>query len=236
LNNTNYDSNVDDSAPKSITLNLNSDFYDDSLNKKISIPLDPTQFKDKDHINLDINLRLVDFLNQQQNRSFDDFDVHNDPLSRHIRKFETNMSRSLPGSSGSLNNFNKLPPLTKRNKPHSHQDYRQNYDNGSYEREMPVEEGYLAQLQKSHQPKPVIKTYTLKDYKNFKKDTLTTTNTNTGKLGPDFENETYKQRVWEFLSYHVFSVPNISFIKWFSVRFIFDKCAKGFPIFRRVII
>ena len=188
---------MDESVPKSITLNLNSDFYDEHSNKKISIPLDPSQFKDKDHINLDINLRLVDFMNQQANRSYDDFDVTNDALNRHIRKFETNMSRSLPGSSGSLNNYNKLPPLSKRNKPQSHQDYRQNnYE--SYDREMPpAEEGYLAQLQKSHQAKPVIKTYTLKDYRNFKKDTLTTTNTNTGKLGFDYENENYKQRVYE---------------------------------------
>ena len=189
--------------PKSITLNLNSDFYDEHSNKKISIPLDPSQFKDKDHINLDINLRLVDFMQQQQlqqqNRSFDDFDVNNDPLSRHIRKFETNMSRSLPGSSGSLNTYNKLPPLGANKRggkpPHSHQDYRtNNYD--SYEKEPSGEEGgYLAQLQKANQPKPVIKTYTLKDYKNFKKDTMANTNTNTGKLGFDFENERYKQTV-----------------------------------------
>lgn len=45
------------------------------------------------------------------------------------------------------------------------------------------------------QSKPVIKTYTLKDYRNFKKDALPGTNTNTGKLGFDFESEQYKQKV-----------------------------------------
>ena len=120
--------NDDESAQKTITLNLNTDGYDEYGNKKISIPLDPNQFRDKDHINLDINLRLVDF--QNGNRSYDDFDVRNDPLNRHIKRFETNMSRSLPGSSGSINKAHKLPPLGKRpNKPHSHQDNRYDYDN-----------------------------------------------------------------------------------------------------------
>jgi hypothetical protein len=43
--------------------------------------------------------------------------------------------------------------------------------------------------------KPVIKTYTLKDYRNFKKDINPTTATNTGRLGFDFENENYKKTV-----------------------------------------
>ena len=51
----------------------------------------------------------------------------------------------------------------------------------------------MVQLQKA-QNKPVIKTYTLKDYRNFKKDMLLSNN-NTGKLGPDFESEAYRQKV-----------------------------------------
>ena len=59
-------------------------------------------------------------------------------------------------------------------------------------------DGYLAQLQKAHQPKPVIKTYTLKDYRNFKKDALPITNNTTGKLGFDYDNDHYKQKVFFF--------------------------------------
>jgi hypothetical protein len=91
------------------------DGFDPYETKKISIPLDTKNLKDKDHINVDINLRLIDFLPQQQqhNRSMDDFSE--DPLARYIKNYETNMSRSLPGSSGSFNNGGKhrqpLPPL-----------------------------------------------------------------------------------------------------------------------------
>jgi hypothetical protein len=90
-----------------------SDLYHSGLaDRKISIPLTTNVFKDKDHINLDINLKLVDFL-PNANRSFDDFEVNNDPLSKHIRRFES-MSRSLPGSSGSLNKSKPLPPVSNK--------------------------------------------------------------------------------------------------------------------------
>lgn len=55
------------------------------------------------------------------------------------------------------------------------------------------------------QSKPVIRTYTLKDYRNFKKDALPSTNTNTGKLGFDFESEDYKQKV-KFEKFFVFRI------------------------------
>jgi hypothetical protein len=58
-----------------------------------------------------------------------------------------------------------------------------------------LKDGYLAQLQKSHMKRPPIKTYTIKDYRNFKKDAPTNTNSNTGKLGFDYDNEYYKQKV-----------------------------------------
>ena len=101
-----------DQNPKSFSFNLNDS--QSMTNKKITIPLDTSGFKDKDHINLDINLRLVDFLNPSGNRSLDDFNIHNDPLAKHIKQYETNISRSLPGSSGSLNKHKTLPPLSKR--------------------------------------------------------------------------------------------------------------------------
>lgn len=65
-----------------------------------------------------------------------------------------------------------------------------------------LKDGYLAQLQKSHMKRPPIKTYTIKDYRNFKKDAPTNTNSNTGKLGFDYDNEYYKQKVWEILFNH----------------------------------
>lgn len=82
--------------------------------KKISIPINPDALRNKDHINLDINLRLLDFLPNanSRNRSFDDFEV-NDPLNQHIKRFES-LSRSLPGSSGSLNKLKPLPPVNRR--------------------------------------------------------------------------------------------------------------------------
>lgn len=104
--------------------------FDPYETKKITIPLDPQQLKDKDHINVDINLRLIDFI-PQHNRSMDDFS--DDPLARYIKSYETNMSRSLPGSSGSFNSLNgkknqPLPPLGHKfypsNKPYSHEDSR----------------------------------------------------------------------------------------------------------------
>jgi hypothetical protein len=105
--------------------------FDPYQTNKISIPLDTSKLKDKDHINVDINLRLIDFMPQNSgasnNRSLDDFNMQQeDQLSRYIKLYETNMSRSLPGSSGSLNKFKPLPPLSQKypNKPYSHQDTR----------------------------------------------------------------------------------------------------------------
>lgn len=103
--------------------------FDPYETKKITIPLDPRTFKDKDHINVDINLRLIDLL-PTHNRSMDDF--NDDPLARYIKNYETNISRSLPGSSGSFNSTNGkpklLPPLGQKYypsvKPYSHEDPR----------------------------------------------------------------------------------------------------------------
>ena len=53
---------------------------------------------------------------------------------------------------------------------------------------------YLANLFKNHQ-KPAIKAYTIKDYRNFQKDTGIATTKTTGKLGFDFDNEEYKDKV-----------------------------------------
>jgi hypothetical protein len=49
----------------------------------------------------------------------------------------------------------------------------------------------MLQKQVRAQPK---KQYTLKDYRNFMKDTLVTNKT-TGKLGFDYDNEDYKDKV-----------------------------------------
>lgn len=127
------------SSPKKPPQHLQplENFEDESNNfsgtKKISIPISQSKLKDQDHINVDINLRLVDLLpSRPDNRSYDDFDVNNDPLARYIRKFETNISRSLPGSSGSLNKLKPLPPLNRKlQKPYSHEGGRlqHEYDN-----------------------------------------------------------------------------------------------------------
>ncbi len=48
--------------------------------------------------------------------------------------------------------------------------------------------------------KPIIKTYTIKDYRTFKKDAIPASTSSTGKLGFDFESDHYKQKV------HFFSI------------------------------
>ncbi len=109
--------------------------------RKITIPLNSNMYRDKDHINVDINLKLSDFIpnnqfsngnsynnsnnniqaNSSSNRYYDDFEINNDPLSKHIRRFE-GISRSLPGSSGSLNKAKPLPPVNKRMQNYYNQD------------------------------------------------------------------------------------------------------------------
>jgi hypothetical protein len=144
----------------------NNDQFDPYESKKISIPLDSSKFKDKDHINVDINLRLVDFMPQNGgNRSLDDFEVrHAYDTSSYNRQMrgggggagggggtngyfngrnnDISMSRSLPGSSGSLNKFKPLPPLNNQqkyvNKPYSHQDTRLQHE---YDSEIKSEGG-----------------------------------------------------------------------------------------------
>jgi hypothetical protein len=112
-----------------------------SINKRITIPIDKASFHDKDHISVDINLKLDDFI-KNSNRSYHDLneqeqhdgDVYNEPFARHIRKFETNISRSLPGSSGSLNKYKTPLPALQRKPyssvaPHSQQERKFYYDN-----------------------------------------------------------------------------------------------------------
>jgi hypothetical protein len=43
--------------------------------------------------------------------------------------------------------------------------------------------------------KTPVKTYTLKDYRNFQKDTGISSTKSTGKLGFDYESEDYKDKV-----------------------------------------
>jgi hypothetical protein len=49
--------------------------------------------------------------------------------------------------------------------------------------------------------KPNIKTYTLKDYRQFKKDSGIPSTTSTGKLGFDFDSLNYKEKVILMLIY-----------------------------------
>lgn len=112
--------NLADGKPKYQSSSANLESGNGPM-KTISIPINSNIWKDNDRINLDISLRLVDFLNAQNgnansfiNRSLDDFQMNDpslDPLERHIKKFENKITRSLPGSSGSLNKFKPLPPL-----------------------------------------------------------------------------------------------------------------------------
>ena len=255
---------------QTITLNL-KDLADP--NTKISIPIDTSRVDMSGgggggggvsvapgaggHINLDINLRLVDFFgdkviaaNSTNNRSYDDLNAAASgdksggagPMRRQL--LEKKMSRSLPGSSGSLNKHKPLPPLnraagglsllsTSSHPPHpSHsqhhyhqqqQQHQQAHHHPAYVNPMTMpttranyagtsphqdkqrpsymdhhdskyEDSYLAQLQKAH-AKPVIKTYSLKDYRNFVKDAMPIGTDSNGKLGFDFDNEAYKQKV-----------------------------------------
>lgn len=88
-------------------------------NNKISIPIDAHSLRDKNHINVDIYLRLDEYMPPHEGdysqRSYDDFDPNKDPLGKHIQYYETKISRSLPGSSGSMNRFKPLPPLNNTN-------------------------------------------------------------------------------------------------------------------------
>lgn len=114
--------NLDDHEDQNISkqISISEDIYHGlDSSRQISIPIN---YRDKDHINLDINLKLSEFMpnnnaNHQStnsNRYYDDFEINSDPLSKHIRRFE-GISRSLPGSSGSLNKSKPLPPVSKRN-------------------------------------------------------------------------------------------------------------------------
>jgi hypothetical protein len=204
-------------------------------NNKISIPIDANTLRDKNHINVDIYLRLDEYMPKgnvdYSNRSLEDFDPQNDPLAKHIRYYETNISRSLPGSSGSINKYKTLPPLSKqqqqqhamggssmnvnrgggydtsvynkdydRTKPRSHQEHRssRSFDfeaGGGGGGANGGGGGYLQAMERNKYKEPTIKPYTLKDYRRFKKDALIDTNTSTGKLGFDYDNENYKQKV-----------------------------------------
>jgi len=200
---------VDPMESKGITLSLSdgkTKYQSNSANletgngpsKTISIPLNSNIWKDNDRINLDISLRLVDFLNAQNgnansfmNRSLDEFQMNDpnlDPLDRHIKKFESKITRSLPGSSGSLNKFKPLPPLNNSfNAPGQKLQHEFDYDRQE-------NDGYLANMYKSN-AKPTFKQYTMSDYRNFKKDTGITSTKSTGKLGFDFDNELYKEKL-----------------------------------------
>lgn len=43
--------------------------------------------------------------------------------------------------------------------------------------------------------RPQVRAYTIKDYRNFKKDTGVASTKSTGKLGFDFDSEDYKEKV-----------------------------------------
>lgn len=184
--------------------------------RKISIK--PNQ--NTDRVNLDINLRLVDFLNDKnmlsyqtlnnynQPRSYQQFsnknDISNDPLERHIKKFEQS-ARSFPVP---IANTQRKQPQQLVSAPNrdsytnNRQLQAQNYqirkpfgsdsELQSNNRQI-VKDGYAAQLMKS-QTKPSVKPHTLKDFRQYKRDNRLTHGT-TGKLGFDFDNEFYKEKV-----------------------------------------
>ncbi len=56
-------------------------------------------------------------------------------------------------------------------------------------------DGYLARYQQKFQPKPEIKKYNIQDYRNLKKEIELSQKKDTGKLGFDFDNEAYRQKV-----------------------------------------
>lgn len=57
-----------------------------------------------------------------------------------------------------------------------------------------AKDGYLAKFQEKLQEKPDIKKYSLNDYRNLKKEIQHKNATDTGKLGFDPSNETFKQK------------------------------------------
>jgi hypothetical protein len=183
--------------------------------QKISIKPNPNT----DRVNLDINLRLVDFLNDKNMLSYDNFNSYNqskpykqfsnkndtssDPLERHIKKFEqsarsfpvvmTNNQRRQPQQLASApnrdfynNNNRKLPDQSSRKPFGSDSELQTN-------KRLPAKDGYAAQLIKS-QAKPTIKPHTVKDFRQYKRNNRLTHGT-TGKLGFDFDNESYKEKV-----------------------------------------
>ncbi len=133
--------NMDDVDDQNIQkqISITDEIYANlDTSRKITIPINSNMYKDKDHINVDINLKLSDFIPNNQNnnsynntsnnmqassrsRYYDDFEINNDPLSKHIQRFE-GISRSLPGSSGSLNKTKPLPPVNKRMQNYYNQD------------------------------------------------------------------------------------------------------------------
>lgn len=60
---------------------------------------------------------------------------------------------------------------------------------------MPKQDGYLARFQEKLTPKPNIKQYTIKDYRELKNNIEYKEQHDTGKLGFDPTNETYQKKV-----------------------------------------
>lgn len=57
-----------------------------------------------------------------------------------------------------------------------------------------IKDGYLARFQQKLQEKPGVKKYTIKDYRNLKKEIEIKEATDTGKLGFDAQNENYRRK------------------------------------------
>lgn len=58
-----------------------------------------------------------------------------------------------------------------------------------------LKDGYLARFQQKLQEKPSVKKYTIKDYRNLKKEIEFKDAKDTGKLGFDAQNENYRKKV-----------------------------------------
>jgi hypothetical protein len=54
-------------------------------------------------------------------------------------------------------------------------------------------------MEKAKNKQPSVKPYTLKDYRQFKKDAMQDTHSSTGKLGFDYASDDYKKKVGTFL-------------------------------------
>lgn len=192
------------SIPVTVNLNPGEHSQSGSLPTTVTVPVDSQVNRVGDKISVNIDLRLVDLDNAQQQQQTNSHSQWSsgDPLDLHIRKLERNIEQTLPVTSPRQRNpvlpSTAVNPLFGRyaNKQPSAPG-RAGYVPPSYGVEFynpndrnRDEDSYLAKLNQNKRS-PHFKPYTGRDYEQFKKNY----GFGTGHLGYDFDNTTHKEKL-----------------------------------------